>query len=165
MALRLCRDALAVDEVVSALASLLCTLGYPQACFAGHSYGERLGCVGGWVCVGGGGHAIRRVARQAPACPYPTLPPTHITRARAGTFCVSRVCQLHPKLVHSAVLLDPVSMLTFYPQLLHNFICERGGGGGGRSGGLGVKGAFLHMLARGLPPAARATEYNGRAGA
>ncbi|KAL4459101.1 hypothetical protein ABPG75_013966 [Micractinium tetrahymenae] len=39
-----------------------------------------------------------------------------------GTFVASRLCQLHPELVHSASLLDPVAMLTCYPQLLYNFI-------------------------------------------
>ncbi|PRW60464.1 expressed protein isoform A [Chlorella sorokiniana] len=39
-----------------------------------------------------------------------------------GTFVASRICQLHPQLVHSVCLLDPVTMMTCYPQLLSNFI-------------------------------------------
>lgn len=39
-----------------------------------------------------------------------------------GTFCVSRIVQLFPEAVHSTALLDPVCMLTCYPQLLFNFI-------------------------------------------
>ncbi|EIE23278.1 hypothetical protein COCSUDRAFT_47573 [Coccomyxa subellipsoidea C-169] len=39
-----------------------------------------------------------------------------------GTFCVSRICQLHRSLVHSVALIDPVCFLTCYPQLLYNFV-------------------------------------------
>ena len=39
-----------------------------------------------------------------------------------GTFCISRIVQLFPEAVHSTALLDPVCMLTCYPQLLFNFI-------------------------------------------
>lgn len=39
-----------------------------------------------------------------------------------GTFVVSRLLALAPELVHSASVLDPVCMLTCYPQLLYNFI-------------------------------------------
>jgi poly(A) polymerase Pap1 len=38
----------------------------------------------------------------------------------AGTFCVSRICQLYPQAVQSLVLLDPVTMLICHPQLLYN---------------------------------------------
>ena len=39
-----------------------------------------------------------------------------------GSFCVSRIVQLYPEAVHSIALLDPVCLLTCYPQLLYNFI-------------------------------------------
>lgn len=39
-----------------------------------------------------------------------------------GTFVASRVVQLYPDIVHSTCLLDPVSMMTCYPQLLANFV-------------------------------------------
>eukprot|EP00887_Chlorella_sp_A99_P006932 scaffold2.g6932.t1 len=42
-----------------------------------------------------------------------------------GTFCVARVCQRFPEMVHSLVLVDPVACLTFYPQLLPNFIYRK----------------------------------------
>lgn len=77
VALRLCWEAQAVDDVAHAVAAMLRRHGYRRCCVVGHSY---------------------------------------------GTFVASRLCQLHPELVHSACLLDPVAMLTCYPQLLHNFI-------------------------------------------
>jgi pimeloyl-ACP methyl ester carboxylesterase len=39
-----------------------------------------------------------------------------------GTFVLSRLAQAHPATVQSLVLLDPVCMLTIYPQLLQNFV-------------------------------------------
>ncbi len=39
-----------------------------------------------------------------------------------GTFVCSRLAQTRPALVQSLVLIDPVAMLTIYPQLLHNFV-------------------------------------------
>ena len=39
-----------------------------------------------------------------------------------GTFCTSRIVQLFPTAVHSVAMLDPVCLLTCYPQLLYNFI-------------------------------------------
>jgi len=42
-----------------------------------------------------------------------------------GTFCVSRIVQLYPEAVHSITLLDPVCMMTCYPQLLYNFIYRK----------------------------------------
>lgn len=77
VALRLCWEAQAVDDVANAVAAMLRRHGYRRCCVVGHSY---------------------------------------------GTFVASRLCQLHPELVHSASLLDPVAMLTCYPQLLHNFV-------------------------------------------
>ncbi|KAG7668636.1 hypothetical protein Ndes2526B_g03740 [Nannochloris sp. 'desiccata'] len=42
-----------------------------------------------------------------------------------GTFCISRIVQIFPEAVHSTALLDPVCMLTCYPQLLYNFIYRK----------------------------------------
>ena len=39
-----------------------------------------------------------------------------------GTFCVSRICQLHRRAVAAALLVDPVCCLTCYPHLLFNFV-------------------------------------------
>ncbi|BDA49445.1 hypothetical protein COCOBI_14-0620 [Coccomyxa sp. Obi] len=39
-----------------------------------------------------------------------------------GTFCASRITQLHRSVVHSLALVDPVCFLTCYPQLLYNFV-------------------------------------------
>lgn len=39
-----------------------------------------------------------------------------------GTFVLSRLAQTAPDVVQSLVLLDPVCMLTIYPQLLKNFV-------------------------------------------
>ena len=39
-----------------------------------------------------------------------------------GTFVLSRLAQTAPEVVQSLVLLDPVCMLTIYPQLLKNFV-------------------------------------------
>ncbi|KAK9815867.1 hypothetical protein WJX72_010991 [[Myrmecia] bisecta] len=39
-----------------------------------------------------------------------------------GCFVASRLCQMHPKVVHSLALLDPVCMMLCFPQLLHSFI-------------------------------------------
>ncbi|KAK9804722.1 hypothetical protein WJX72_001924 [[Myrmecia] bisecta] len=39
-----------------------------------------------------------------------------------GTFCVSRICQLHREIVQSVVLIDPVCLLTCFPQLLYSFV-------------------------------------------
>ena len=39
-----------------------------------------------------------------------------------GTFVLSRLAQTRAALVQSMTLIDPVSMLTIYPQLLHNFV-------------------------------------------
>ncbi|DBA73278.1 hypothetical protein WJX77_005167 [Trebouxia sp. C0004] len=39
-----------------------------------------------------------------------------------GTFVASRLCQLHPSLVQSLLIIDPVCMLTCCPQLLHSFV-------------------------------------------
>jgi pimeloyl-ACP methyl ester carboxylesterase len=39
-----------------------------------------------------------------------------------GTFVLSRLAQTAPAVVQSLVLLDPVCMLTIYPQLLKNFV-------------------------------------------
>jgi pimeloyl-ACP methyl ester carboxylesterase len=37
-----------------------------------------------------------------------------------GSFVASRIVQLHPRLVHSVCMLDPVAMLTCYPQVRHS---------------------------------------------
>ena len=39
-----------------------------------------------------------------------------------GTFVLSRLALTRAALVQSMTLIDPVSMLTIYPQLLHNFV-------------------------------------------
>ncbi|KAK9804242.1 hypothetical protein WJX72_002946 [[Myrmecia] bisecta] len=39
-----------------------------------------------------------------------------------GCFVASRLCQMHPQVVHSLALLDPVCMMLCFPQLLHSFI-------------------------------------------
>ncbi|KAL3146801.1 hypothetical protein ABBQ38_014780 [Trebouxia sp. C0009 RCD-2024] len=39
-----------------------------------------------------------------------------------GTFVASRLCQLHPSLVQSLMIIDPVCMLTCCPKLLHSFV-------------------------------------------
>jgi pimeloyl-ACP methyl ester carboxylesterase len=80
VALRLCREAEAVDDVATAAVAAVHKLGFKQACFVGHSY---------------------------------------------GTFCISRIVQLYPEAVHSTALLDPVCMMTCYPQLLYNFIYRK----------------------------------------
>ncbi|KAK9862700.1 hypothetical protein WJX84_006358 [Apatococcus fuscideae] len=39
-----------------------------------------------------------------------------------GTFVASRLCQLHPACVQATVLIDPVCLMTCFPDLLHNFV-------------------------------------------
>jgi hypothetical protein len=39
-----------------------------------------------------------------------------------GTFCVSRACQRSPGAVASALLIDPVCLLTCHPRLLYHFV-------------------------------------------
>ncbi|DBA90114.1 TPA: hypothetical protein ACH3X1_003430 [Trebouxia sp. C0004] len=39
-----------------------------------------------------------------------------------GTFVASLICQMHPDMVQSLMLIDPVCLMTCCPQLLHSFI-------------------------------------------
>lgn len=52
-----------------------------------------------------------------------------------GTFCVSRICQLHRRAVAAALLVDPVCCLTCYPHLLFNFVYKIPSMGAALAGG------------------------------